>query len=79
MNGTALNWLSAAALVAALFALIHLVERPDGQHIEPAEDRLHRAAHALCTEELGPGAQVPWTLEGDLVCRPATLTAGAQP
>jgi hypothetical protein len=79
MNGTALNWLSAAALVAALFALLHLVEQPAGQHVDPEEDRLHRAAHDLCTSELGPGAQVLWTLEGDLVCRPATLTAEAQP
>ena len=79
MNGTALNWLSAAALVAALFALLHLVEQPAGQFIESADDRLQRAAQALCTSELGPGAQVLRTLEWDLVCRPATLTAGGQP
>ncbi len=28
-------------------------------------------AQALCESELGPGTQVRWTCEGDLVCRPA--------
>lgn len=29
-------------------------------------------AQVLCDSELGPGTQVLWTREGDLVCRPAS-------
>lgn len=29
----------------------------------------------ICQAELGPGTQVIWTVDGDLVCRPAVLTA----
>jgi type II secretory pathway component PulM len=33
--------------------------------------RMDKAARELCRSELGPGAQVLWTREGDLVCRPS--------
>lgn len=46
--------------------------------IDAAEDSMQRAAAALCRAELGPGAQVLWTREGDLVCRPAVMTAQAE-
>jgi hypothetical protein len=32
--------------------------------------RMDKAAADLCRSELGPGAQVLWTREGELVCRP---------
>ena len=32
--------------------------------------RMDKAARELCRSELGQGAQVLWTREGDLVCRP---------
>jgi hypothetical protein len=34
------------------------------------EKRMDKAALDLCRSELGQGAQVLWTREGDLVCRP---------
>jgi hypothetical protein len=34
------------------------------------EKRMDKAALDLCLSELGHGAQVLWTREGDLVCRP---------
>jgi hypothetical protein len=67
---------AAIGVAVAFFALVHFAGRGDDLS---AEQRLSRSAHELCTSELGPGAQVLWTLEGDLVCRPATLTAGGQP
>ena len=32
--------------------------------------RMDKAAAELCRSELGPNAQVLWTREGELVCRP---------
>lgn len=81
------NYLLALAVVALFFGVIHLAER-DTEHASrmaainaelDAEDaRLQRAAEQLCQAEAGPGAQVLWTQDGDLVCRPAVLTAQAE-
>lgn len=81
---TALNCLGAVVFAATFFAIHHHAEQADdiGQRaaavnaqMDAADARLQRAAAALCKAELGPGAQVLWTSEGDLVCRPAVLTA----
>jgi hypothetical protein len=74
--------------VALFFGVAYLADRDlqDARKLDAinaqaqaAENRLQRAARALCASELGPGAQALWTREGDLVCRPAVITAGAQP
>lgn len=76
--------LSAILFAAVFFAVIHEAEKADhiGQRaaalnaeMDATDARMQRAAAALCRAELGPGAQVLWTIEGDLVCRPAVLTA----
>ena len=77
-------WMLGMLAVAAFFTLIHLAER-DTSHasritainaeLDAADARLQRAATQLCQAEAGPGAQVLWTADGDLVCRPAVLTA----
>ena len=82
------TWLLALLVAAAFFLVLHLAER-DSSHasrmaainaeLDAADERLQRAAKALCQAEAGPGAQVLWTHEGDLVCRPALLTAQARP
>lgn len=87
---TALNWLGAVVFAAVMFAVIHQAEQDNAlatraatvnAQMDAADARMQRAAAALCTAELGPGAQVLWTSEGHLVCRPAVLTAsnGTQP
>lgn len=43
--------------------------------IEHMDARRDKAALALCESELGPGTLALWTPEGDLVCRPADITA----
>ena len=40
------------------------------QASEAGTVRREQAAQALCREELGAGAVVLWTPDGDLVCRP---------
>lgn len=83
---TATNWLGALVFTAVLFAVLHHTEQADdlatraatvNAELAATDARLDRAAAALCTAELGPGAEVLWTHEGDLVCRPAVLTAQA--
>jgi len=78
------TWLLALLTVAAFFVLIHLANRDAGHasrmatinaELDAADARLQRAATLLCQAEAGPGAQVLWTHDGDLVCRPALLTA----
>lgn len=79
-------WVLGMLAVAAFFTVIHLANR-DANHasrmaginaeLDAAEARLQRAAEQLCQAEAGPGAQVLWTQDGDLVCRPALLTAQA--
>ena len=81
------NYLLAPFVVALFFGVIHLAER-DTSHasrmaainaeLDAADARLQRAATQLCQAEAGPGAQVLWTQDGDLVCRPAVVTAQAE-
>lgn len=40
---------------------------------DAAEHRLERAAAAICIGEHGPGTSHAWTVDGQLVCHPATL------
>lgn len=78
------TWVLGLMTAAAFFGVIHLAER-DAEHasrmatinaeLDAADARLQRAATQLCQAEAGPGAQVLWTQDGDLVCRPAVLTA----
>ncbi|MBS3998221.1 MAG: hypothetical protein KGZ67_12990 [Hydrogenophaga sp.] len=73
-------------IVSAVLLLPSVIEWMDAQdakrmrqinaEIREAEASMDRAAAALCRAELGPGAQALWTHQGDLVCRPAVLTAG---
>lgn len=78
------NYLLAPVVVALFFGVIHLAERDAdfasrmasiNDELVAADARLQRAAAALCQAEAGPGAEVLWTQDGDLVCRPAVLTA----
>ena len=85
------TWLLGLLVVAAFFGLLHLAERNDSHaeqmarinaELDAADARMERAAALLCQAEAGPGAQVLWTQDGSLVCRPALLTAqveGQQP
>ncbi len=79
-------WVLGMLAVATFFALIHLAERDTdtasrmariNADLDAADARLQRAAEQLCKAEAGPGAEVLWTQDGDLVCRPAVLTAQA--
>lgn len=81
---TALNGLAAALFAATFFAIAHQAEQNDdlatraaavNQQLDAADARMQRAAAALCQAEMGPGAQALWTHDGDLVCRPALITA----
>lgn len=83
-RGAVAPTVTAVLAVAAFFTLIHFAERDadDASRIErinaeldAADARLQRAAESLCHAELGPGAQVLWTHDGDLVCRPAVVVA----
>jgi type II secretory pathway component PulM len=82
---TALNWLAAALAGIVFFWVLHQVGETDAHtermqsinaEMRELDARMDRAASDLCRSELGPGAQVLWTREGDLVCRPAVMTAG---
>ena len=84
---TARTWL---ATFAACMAFLLLCAALDPFH-EEAQDVADATAEAvtmadlearrdalalrICQAELGPGTTVLWTVEGDLVCRPAVLTA----
>lgn len=78
------TWLLAVLVAAAFFMVAHLAER-DSAHasrmqqanaeLDAADARMQRAAALLCQAEAGPGAEVLWTQDGDLVCRPALITA----
>jgi len=84
---TARTWL---ATIAACMAFLFLCAALDPVH-EEAQDLADDAAQAptmaelearrdalalqLCVAEMGPGTQVLWTADGDLVCRPAVHTA----
>jgi len=79
-------WAAAALFAVVFFWVLHQVGETDA-HVERMQTintqmreldaRIDRAAADLCRSEIGPGAQVLWTREGDLVCRPAVLTAGS--
>lgn len=78
------NYMLAPVVVALFFGVVHLAERDTSTasrraainaELDAADARLQRAATQLCQAEAGPGAQVLWTQDGDLVCRPAVLTA----
>ena len=81
------SYLLAPVVAALFFGVIHLAER-DTEHanrvaamnaeLDATEARQQRAAAQLCQAEAGQGAQVLWTQDGDLVCRPAVLTAQAE-
>lgn len=80
-----INFIGGALVVAMFFVVAYLADRDmqdaakldavDAQMLA-AESRMQRAARALCVAELGPGSVALWTREGDLVCRPAEMTAG---
>ena len=80
-----INFIGGALVVARFFGVAYLADRDlqdaatldavDAQMLA-AETRMQRAARALCVAELGPGTVALWTREGDLVCRPAEMTAG---
>lgn len=83
---TSARW--ALAFIAALLLLTlgALLDGPDGttEAQAVADDaaaawmdsrnlaKRNAIAQALCDSELGPGTQVIWTREGDLVCWPAS-------
>ena len=80
-----INFLGGVVFVALFFGVAYLADQDmqdaakldaiDAQLLA-AENRMQRAAQALCVAELGPGTVALWTRDGDLVCRPAELTAG---
>lgn len=81
----AIPWVLGLMTVAAFFVVIHLAERDADElqtvatiaaELKAAENRMQRAAQALCVAELGPGTVALWTRDGDLVCRPAEVVAG---
>lgn len=83
-RGAVAPTVTAVLAVAAFFTLIHLAERDadDASRMAAAnaqmdqmQKRLDKAAEDLCRAEVGPGAQVLWTVDGDLVCRPAVVVA----
>lgn len=84
---TTTNWLAGALFAAVFFTLHHQTEQADqlaeraaivNAEMDATSARMDRAAADLCRAELGPGAQVLWTADGDLVCRPAVMTASAE-
>lgn len=87
-RGRLMTWATGLLAVAAFFAVIHMAERNPEQasrmaainaQMDATDARLQRAAALLCQAEAGPGAQVLWTQDGDLVCRPAVMTAQVRP
>jgi hypothetical protein len=81
------NWL-AGVLASALFLILGAridanpheaqdVADATTEAVTMADLEAGRDALALriCQAELGLGTQVIWTVDGDLVCRPAVLTA----
>lgn len=86
MNATAANWIAGVTFGALILVVGHLADRDlhDAGAISAleadaaeAEARLNHSATTLCQAELGPSAQALWTIDGDLVCRPAAITAEA--
>lgn len=89
---TARTWLASLAACMAFLLLCAALDpfHEEAQHVADdsndavtmadLEARRDALALQICQAELGPGTQVIWTVDGDLVCRPAVLTAqgGAQ-
>lgn len=86
------NWPAGLLACAAMFAIYGLVDDHPSEAQDVADDvtlaqqravieaGINELALQICTAELGPGTRVLWTVDGDLVCRPATLTAdGSKP
>ena len=81
------NWPAGLLACAALFALYALVDdqpteaQDVADNVTLAQQRavieagINELALQICNAELGPGTRVLWTVDGDLVCRPATHTA----
>lgn len=83
-TATATNWLAGIFAAALLLMVWHLAEqdadtaqrmRTLSEQTHAADQRLQQAAADVCTAAMGPGTQALWTADGDLVCRPAVLTA----
>lgn len=82
---TADNWIMSGAAAAIFFAAISTGGNDDAQDAaDDASDAVTAAqlraaidieAQRLCAAEVGHGATVLWTHQGDLVCRPATQVA----
>ncbi|PZO17658.1 MAG: hypothetical protein DCF26_09525 [Burkholderiales bacterium] len=89
---TARTWLATIAACMAFLLLCAALDPVPQEAQDVADDitlaqqrasleaRRDALALRLCQAELGPGTRVLWTVNGDLVCRPAVLTAqgGAQ-
>ncbi|MES2888676.1 MAG: hypothetical protein V4739_11765 [Pseudomonadota bacterium] len=86
------NWPAGLLACAALFAMYALVDDHPNEARDVADDvtlakrraAMERDIDALalqiCTAEMGPGTRALWTVDGDLVCRPAMHTAaGSKP
>ncbi|MDP3625039.1 MAG: hypothetical protein Q8S12_00465 [Hydrogenophaga sp.] len=86
------NWAMGLLACVALFAVHALVddqaneaqnmadELAVAQQLAAVQAGIDALAQQICNTELGPGTRVLWTVDGDLVCRPATLTAeGGKP
>lgn len=84
---TARTWLATIAACMAFLLLCAALDpfHPEAQDVADAtteavtmadiEAGRDALALRICQAELGPGTQVIWTVDGDLVCRPAVLTA----
>lgn len=86
------NWPAGLLACAAMFALHFLVDdqpteaQDVADNVTLAQQRavieagINELALQICNAELGPGTRVVWTVDGDLVCRPAMQTAqGGKP
>lgn len=89
---SARTWLATIAACMAFLLLCAALDpfHPEAQDVADAtteavtmadlEARRDALALRMCQAEQGQGTQVIWTVDGDLVCRPAVLTAqGGQP
>lgn len=79
---TARNWISAALVALALLSLGACLDAPANEAQDVSDDVRQAVTMAqvvaardalalrLCAAEMGAGATVLWTHEGDMVCRP---------
>lgn len=84
---TCARWLLVPLAFIALMALGAILDLTVSTEQAMADDAVNAVTQAkalamrddiarrMCTAELGPGTQVIWTVEGDLVCRPAPIVA----